>query len=99
MGSEMKSMVQFMSCSTPKKISSGRPVSLHVGKGIYSNLPEASVICDRGSVLVNVCLEARRESYVFTGIAIELLAHVESWMQKTYVVLFRQVTGMASPAR
>lgn len=30
--------------STPKKSSNGRPVSLHVGKGIYCNWPLASVI-------------------------------------------------------
>ena len=39
-----KSMVQFTSFSMPKKSSSGRPVSLQTGKGMYCRWPAASVI-------------------------------------------------------
>lgn len=50
-------MVQLISFSIPKKSSSGRPVSLHVGKGMYCSCPFESVMCSPvslGRVLAGV---------------------------------------------
>jgi len=46
----MKSTVQLISFSMPNSSSSGRPVSLQVGKGMYVSWPDSSVICSPESL-------------------------------------------------